>query len=641
MGEFDGVLSRLSGMSTEEKNEICARLRKRIIETVNRTGGHLASNLGVVELTVGLYSVLDPFKDKVIWDVGHQCYAHKLLTGRDDAFDTLRQKDGISGFPVSAESPADAFDAGHSSTSLSAAVGFSRARKLTGESYRICAVIGDGAFGSGMVFEALNDAGQMTDNITVVLNDNGMSISPNVGAMHRYLIKLRTGRKYIKAKGRVKRALDKMSGFGRFVARNMERVKRFMRSAVVPEGEIFQEMGWKYFGPIDGHDVNAVIDAVQKAELIGGPVIIHAITQKGKGYAPAEDNPSSYHGVSPASNTACTSIDTESRSFSKCLGNTLCRLGENNDRIVAVCAAMVGGTGLSPFADRFPERYFDVGIAEEHAVTMSAAMAKAGLKPFICLYSTFSQRAYDQILHDIAIPGNAAVLCLDRGGASGHDGRTHQGIYDLSFMNTMPGFIIAAPADLFEFESMVELAAETDHPFAIRYPAKLPPSASSEGLASLFGADNDKRLVKTGKGVLIHTPSDEMNVRVVFISLGTMVYEALGASEKIERAGYGTVVFNARFMKPIDREQITDLLRKYHESIVVTCEDGIRSGGFGEQIIAIAAEEGLDADRIIVTGFPDEGIEHGSIAELYKKYGLDSDSLAEKCFKKISGRSEK
>ncbi|MBO4326180.1 MAG: 1-deoxy-D-xylulose-5-phosphate synthase [Clostridia bacterium] len=627
MGEFDGVLARLKGMSADGKKDVCERLRNRIIDTVSSTGGHLASNLGVVELTVGLYSVIDPFYDKVIWDVGHQCYAHKLLTGRDDSFDTLRSSGGISGFPMSSESPADCFETGHSSTSVSAAAGFARARRLSGGDWRICAVIGDGAFGSGMVFEALNDAGQLTDNITVILNDNGMSISPNVGAFHRYLIRLRSGRRYIKAKSRVKRALDKMGGFGRFVERRMERVKGYMRSAVVPEGELFTDLGWKYIGPIDGHDVSAVEDAVQKAELIGGPVIIHAITKKGHGYAPAEENPSAFHGVGPASDLAAPARG----SFSECLGKTLCELGAENGKIVAVCAAMVGGTGLMPFAEAFPERYFDVGIAEEHAVTMSAAMAKTGLKPFICLYSTFSQRAYDQILHDIALPGNAAVLCLDRGGASGRDGRTHQGIYDLAFMNTMPGFILAAPCDTNELKAMARLASVSDKPFALRYPAKVPAGA-------LTAASPCE--VETGKGVIAFESKNDLPVRALFITLGVTVFEAVKAAELLESKGYGAVVFNARFLKPIDRDAVIRLLRDYPDSAVVTAEDGIKAGGFGEQVMRIAAEEGLCADRIIISGFPDVPVGHASVAEIYREFGLDGESLAKACLERIERAGE-
>ncbi len=628
MGDFDAVLPKLKDMSTEEKTELCGRIRNKIIETVSRNGGHLASNLGVVELTVGLYSVIDPFRDKVIWDVGHQCYAHKILTGRDDSFDTLRQLGGISGFPMSSESSADCFEAGHSSTSISAALGFARARKLTGADYRICAVIGDGAFGSGMVFEALNDAGQLTDNITVIINDNGMSISPNVGALHKYFIRLRSGRRYIKAKNRVKRGLDKMGGFGRFIARNVERVKGFMRSAVVPEGELFIDLGWKYIGPIDGHDVNAVKDAVEKAELIGGPVIIHAITQKGRGYAPAEENPSSYHGVQPAAvNQTAPGTLNGGQSFSAALGKILCELGAEKDNIVAVCAAMVGGTGLSPFAEKYPERYFDVGIAEEHAVTMSAAMAKTGLKPFICLYSTFSQRAYDQILHDIAMPQNAAVLCLDRGGVSGRDGRTHQGIYDLAFMNTMPGFVIAAPSDISELEQFVRLAADSYKPFAIRYPAKMP---QYDGQYK-FVSEN----AVTGKGTFVVRSENGLPVRVVFISLGVMLFEIFKAYDILESNGIGSLIFSARFMKPIDRECIVALLKKYPDSIVVTAEDGIAAGGFGEQVMRIASEEGLNADRVRVFGFPDECVGHGSIPQLYKEFGIDGGSIAKYCIDKL------
>ncbi len=642
MGEFDGALQKLGSMSGEELKDLCARLREKIIETVNSNGGHLASNLGVVELTVGLYTVLDPFRDKVVWDVGHQCYAHKLLTGREYGFETLRKSGGLSGFPSASESGADAFETGHSSTSISAALGFARAKKITGETYDVCAVIGDGAFGSGMVFEALNDAGQSGEDVIVILNDNGMSISPNVGALHKYLIRLRSGRGYIKAKGRVKRFLDKLKGFGAFLERNIQRVKSLMRSAVVPEGELFIELGWKYIGPIDGHDIKAVADAVEKAKMIGGPVIIHAITQKGKGYAPAEENPSYYHGISPDGGKV-----TAPASFSSCLGETLCLLGRGNDKITAVCAAMVGGTGLSPFSTEFPERYFDVGIAEEHAVTMAAAMARSGLKPFVCLYSTFSQRAYDQMLHDIAQPGNGVVMCLDRGGASGPDGRTHQGIYDLSFLNAMPGFVVAAPADTYELEMTARLAARSEAPFAIRYPAKVPALYSNIG--SFPALETSAYLdVEPGRGFVVFDsvsvtdatdgPDYSSRAPVVFMALGVTVYEALRAALILKERGVPSVVFSARFLKPLDSEGILRLLRKYPDSAVVTMEDGVRKGGFGSEVLTLCAEHKLNADRIFTAGYPDEPVAHGTIREIYKKYGLDGESIAETLLKdNISG----
>ena len=633
MGEFNGMLEKLGSMSDSELSDLCARLRTRIIDTVNQNGGHLASNLGVVELTVGLYTVLDPFRDRIIWDVGHQCYTHKLLTGRDDSFSTLRQAGGISGFPLSSESGADAFETGHSSTSISAAVGFARARKITGDNYNVCAVIGDGAFGSGMVFEALNDAGQSTDDIIVILNDNGMSISPNVGALHKYLIRLRTGRRYIKAKSRVKRFLDKLKGFGAFIERNIQRIKGMMRSAVVPEGELFIELGWKYIGPIDGHDIKAVKDAVEKAKLLGGPVIIHAITQKGRGYEPAENNPSGYHGVSPAVKVRTESASEECvrprpESFSECLGKTLCELGGKNKKIVAVCAAMVGGTGLSPFSEAFPERYFDVGIAEEHAVTMAAAMSKTGLKPFVCLYSTFSQRAYDQILHDVSQPLNGIVLCLDRGGVSGPDGRTHQGIYDLSMLNAMPGMTVAAPSDTYELSEIAAMAAGSEGPFAIRYPAKVP----AEYGGGLMGQDHMPEGYcdfRPGKGYLLYDGTIDGAVKpVIFLCLGVTVYEAATAAAVLREQGIPSIIFSARFLKPLDEDGITGLMAKYPESIAVAMEDGIVRGGFGSEILDLCARKKLNADRVLTVGFPDEPIPHGTVRDLYKKYGLDGGIIA-------------
>ncbi|MBQ3867863.1 MAG: 1-deoxy-D-xylulose-5-phosphate synthase [Clostridia bacterium] len=628
MGEFDGVLSRLKDMSASEKEALCLSLRQKIIDTVVKTGGHLASNLGVVELTVGMYSRLDPFKDIIIWDVGHQCYVHKLLTGRDDRFGTLRQLNGISGFPAGSESPADRFDTGHSSTSVSAAVGFARARKLKGGDQRICAVIGDGAFGSGMVYEALNDAGQLGDDIIVILNDNGMSISPNVGAMHKYLIRLRSGRGYIKAKKNVKRALDKLRKVGAFFERRIQRIKGYMRSAVVPEGQLFIELGWKYIGPIDGHDPDAVAEAIDRAEYMGGPVIIHAITEKGRGYAPAEQDPSAYHGVGGSTRSQAEPGPAQ-RSFSNNLGETLCELADARPEIVAVSAAMVGGTGLSAFAEKYPDRYFDVGIAEEHAVTMSAAMARSGLKPFMCLYSTFSQRAYDQLVHDVALMRNGVVLCLDRAGVSGHDGKTHQGIYDLSFLNPLPGVTVAAPANLREQSEMARLAADSDGPFVLRYPARTSPRELRN--ESVPG-------VAVGKGVLVRSPSSDASV--ILLALGVPVYEALYAAEKLENSGIPSAVYSARFLKPLDRAGITELLARWPHAPVITLEDGVRTGGFGEAVTLIAAEAGLDADRVHVLGFPDEAIPHGAIGELYKLYGLDGDSVAELAAALSGGNAE-
>jgi len=617
MGEFDGVINRIPEMTRAEKTELCEKLRKRIIDTVLENGGHLSSNLGVVELTVGLYSVLDPYKDRVIWDVGHQCYAHKLLTGRDDSFCGLRQEGGISGFPVSAESEADAFDTGHSSTSISAAIGFARARNLTGQDYRVCAVIGDGASGSGMVYEAFNDAGRTDENIIVILNDNGMSISPNVGAFSKYLQRTRNRKGYLSAKRNVKGFLDKIPKVGPFLVRKIEKVKSMLRAAAIPDGVVFEELGWKYIGRIDGHDPEAVADAVRKALYIGGPVLIHAITQKGKGYAPAEADPVKYHGVKPAALASGNAMVGASRSFSANLGDALCSLAESDEKIVAVSAAMVDGTGLAPFTERFPKRYIDVGISEEHAVTMCAALAKSGLRPFLCLYSTFAQRSYDQLLHDVALPGNPVVLCLDRGGVSGPDGRTHQGVYDLSYLGAMPGFTVCAPATLEEQAQALTLAAESDKPFAIRYPAR----ERHAELQTLFGAP-----MQPGKGIRVYSAE---NPQAVIIALGVPATEAVCAAQQLEAEGIGVNVFSARFLKPLDIDGIAAEVLQPGVKLCVTVEDGVLAGGFGQTVLAALTEKNLKLPRFEMIGFPDEGIPHGSISNLYAKYGLDAAGLAE------------
>jgi len=475
-GKFPEDLKRYKEKDYEELSK---ELRERLINVVAKTGGHLASNLGVVELTIALYSVLDPYKDRIVWDVGHQTYVHKILTGRNDRMETIRSKDGLSGFPKMSESSADSFNTGHSSTSVSAALGMCRARDIKGEDYRVCAVIGDGALTGGMAYEALNDAGQSKTNFTVILNDNGMSISKNVGGMSKYLGNIRSKKTYLRAKRGVKKFLVSIPGIGKPMERFFHKIKEAVKALFV-DTEIFENLGFEYFGPVDGHDVEGMKTIFQRAFSYNGPVLVHVVTKKGSGYNPAEENPQSFHGTTPFDPESGEKNIDNSISFSEAFGKKLSKMAEEDKNIVAVTAAMPSGTGLIGFEKKHPDRFFDVGIAEQHAMTMSAGMSACGLKPFFAVYSTFLQRAYDQILHDCSIQNLPVVLAVDRAGVCGPDGETHQGIYDLSFLNNLPGVTVAAPSCIEELEMMMDMSLKVfdkdsgmlNGPFAIRYPAK-------------------------------------------------------------------------------------------------------------------------------------------------------------------------
>lgn len=602
--------SDIKKLNSGEKIQLAEDIRTRLVEVVLKNGGHLASNLGVTELTIGLYSVVDPFEDKVIWDVGHQAYVHKILTGRNQQFDTLRQFGGMSGFPKKNESDADCFETGHSSTSVSAAVGMARARDIQGQTYKVVAVIGDGAFTNGMVYEALNDAGTMKGSVVFVLNDNGMSIARNVGGMSKYLGKIRSGKTYVKAKKNIKSGLGRIPLIGSPIVRGIQKVKTAFRTLTIP-GEWFEELGIKYIGPIDGHSIEAVEKALKQAFYLNCPVVIHAITHKGHGYADAEDNPSRFHGVSPAEASS-----VKQQGYSAVMAEELCKMAEKDDKITAITAAMPSGTGLENFGNIFPERFFDVGIAEEHAITMAAGMAAAGLRPYVAIYSTFMQRAYDQLLHDCALQKLPVVITLDRAGISGRDGRTHHGIYDLSFLNSIPDISVCAPCCSEELKQMLRISRENKTgPFVIRYPAK----DNSDGIVTI----TENNIVKYGKGAVVYESEKDKNKKnVLLISLGQITGNCIKAAEALHDM-CNVMVFHGRFLKPLDEDGILDCINKLKPDVIVTAEDGVKEGGFGVSIATILQRHKISCGFDIISA-PSKPVEHGSIEELCEEAGMDS-----------------
>ena len=612
----------LQYMNVDEYADLASELRQRLVHVVAETGGHLASNLGVVELTVALYSVVDPYKDKIIWDVGHQTYVHKILTGRNAQMETIRSLHGISGFPKSSESEADCFNTGHSSTSISAALGMCRARDLQGEAYHVVAVIGDGALTGGMALEALNDAGRSATNLTVILNDNGMSISKNVGGMSRYLGKIRSRKSYLKAKKDVKRVLGCIPLIGKHLERFVHKIKASIKALFV-EGQMFEDLGFQYLGPVDGHNVEAMKRLFIQAIGMTGPVLVHVVTQKGHGYDPAEANPQSFHGTAPFDPESGKTQPDSCLSFSKAFGSEICTMAREDNRIVCVTAAMPSGTGLMAFEKEFPDRFFDVGIAEQHAITMSAGMAKGGLKPVVAIYSTFLQRGYDQLLHDSAIQNVPLVLMVDRAGVCGPDGETHQGIYDLSYLNHLPNVTVAAPCCIEEQQMMLHMAMgifEKDHsmlkgPFAIRYPAKDRYSFDRDFMA--------KNPVEYGKGILMNF-APFVTYDITIVALGKMVDTAMKAAAVLKKEGIRALVFNARFLAPMDEAGIMEACRL--GGCVLTIEDGVKCGGLGSCIADLLVTHEIYMP-LLIEGLPDETIPHGKIEEIHALYGMDVNAV--------------
>ena len=600
-------------LNIRQLSTLSKEIRAFLIRSVAKTGGHLASNLGVVELTVALHHCFHTPKDKIIWDVGHQAYVHKILTGRRDRFNTLRQYKGLSGYPKSSESVHDCFDAGHSSTSISAALGFAISRDIQKDHYHVAAVIGDGSMTGGLAFEGLNNAGRADTNLIVILNDNEMSISENVGAVSKHLNSIRTAPSYIGAKKGVHNLLNKMPRVGGKIGRLIERTKDGIKYFFI-SGILFEEFGFKYIGPIDGHNMDELVDVLEKAKKIEGPVLIHVFTKKGKGYAPAERNPERYHGVERfdiRTGEALQTLpahDTYSDIFSKALAD----LGAENSRIAAITASMPSGTGLSLFASRFPHRTFDVGIAEGHAVTFAAGMAKNGLIPVFAVYSSFLQRSYDQIIHDVCIQQLPVIFAIDRAGISGSDGETHQGIFDLSYLTHIPHMTIMAPRNGRELRDMLAFAAALGRPAAIRYP---------KGRDNAILPDSAPPLV-LGQSEYLWQGRD-----VAILSVGTMIEQAYAAAMALRQAGYDPTLVNVRFVKPIDMALLQELMAYQHIFIL---EDNVTSGGFGACALMKLTEMEPKGSlpHIHLLALPDIFIEQGTREELFKQYGLDAAQIS-------------
>lgn len=603
----------IRSMSEEELNDLAYDIRGFLVEKVSKTGGHLASNLGAVELTISLHKTFDCFKDKLIWDVGHQTYVHKILTGRADQFDNLRQSGGMSGFPKHNESPADIFDTGHASNSISLATGLIAARDLDGEDYNVISIIGDGSLTGGMAFEGLNNLGSMNSKAIVVVNDNGMSISRSTGGLAAHLGKLRLSDSYVHAKSTVRTALNKVPVLGTGLAHGISNVKNTVKYMLVDNGALFEAFGFKYIGPIDGHDIRALCDTFEAAKEYDEPVLIHVVTKKGKGYQYAEEEPGRFHGIGKFDADTGKS-DSKGESWSSVFGRCLTEKAISDDRICAVYAAMEDGTGLRVFAETFPERSFDVGIAEEHAVSFAAGLAKGGKRPFVTIYSTFLQRAYDQIIEDVCLQNLPVTFAIDRAGCVGADGETHHGIFDLSYLSHMPGMTVLAPKDFRELEAMIEYSLTLDGPCAIRYP---------RGSQVEFSDEFNEYSIETGKAQKLITGSD-----VEIWACGNMTSTAVEVFSFLADKGIKAGVVNARFVKPLD----TEMLAQSDESIplIVTLEDNVIDGGFGEKVSAFCCR----AD-VMNIGWPDKFIEHGNQKELMKEYGMDAGSIAERIMERL------
>lgn len=598
----------LKKLNENDNKVLSDELREFLINSVSKTGGHLASNLGVVELTLSLFKAFDFDKDKIVWDVGHQSYVYKILTGRKEEFKRLRQFNGMSGFPKRNESPYDSFDTGHSSTSISAAIGIARARDLKKENYSVIAVIGDGALTGGMALEALNDAGFRKTNVIVILNDNQMSISTNVGGLSRYLNKLRIAPQYNKLKTDIYASLD-TSFVGKKIAGKISRVKDSIKQLVIPS-MFFQNMGVKYIGPIDGHDIKAMTEVFTKAKEINGPVIIHTLTQKGKGYALAEQSPSKYHGVGPFNLKNGEQNSSCKNNYSKAFGKALVNISKKDDKIVAITAAMPEGTGLSYFSENFKDRFFDVGIAEQHAVTLAAGMASNGLKPVVAIYSTFLQRAFDQVVHDVCIQNLPVTFAIDRAGIVGEDGETHQGIMDISYLSMIPNIHIVAPKCLEEVEILLKWALNKNSPVAIRYPRG----------GDIIDTLSPITKIEEGKWEILNKGS-----KVCIIATGKMVQHVMIAKDLLYEKGIDPTVLNATFIKPIDKNLLQSIKNEGYN--ILTVEDNMLSGGLGSSVKSYLSE--IEYKGIIKSlGYNDEFIPQGNVDILYKEYGLDCESIS-------------
>lgn len=601
----------IKAMDLSELKRLAQEIREELIQVVSQNGGHLAPNLGVVELTLALHAVFHTPEDKIIWDVGHQSYVHKLLTGRYDQFHTIRTLGGLSGFPKCSESAHDAFGAGHSSTSISAATGFAKARDLRGDKNNVIAVIGDGAMTGGMAFEALENAGQMGSNLIVILNDNEMSIDHNVGAMAEYLSRARSNPAYTKSKEEIEELLKKIPGIGDKMFKAADKLKDSLKYLLVP-GVLFEEFGFKYYGPVNGHDLSALMTVLENVKGMDRPVLVHVETKKGKGYEPAEKNPDLFHGVSPFHiQTGELKKKSVLPTYTAVFGKTLVQLGAKDKQIVAITAAMGKGTGIHTFQEQFPQRTIDVGIAEEHAVTMAAAMALDGYKPVVAIYSTFLQRAYDQVLHDVALQNAPVVFCLDRAGLVGDDGPTHHGIFDIAYLRHIPNMVCMAPKDENELRHMLYSALAYNRPVAVRYPR-------GEGLG--VSLDEELQLLPFGKAEVL-----QEGKTVTLLALGSMVAVAEQVAQKMqETLGIIPTVINARFAKPLDAEAI---LQYAENTVFVTMEEHAVTGGFGSAVLELFNQHSIDTRNVITIGIADTFVQHGNTVTLKEMQGLDADSI--------------
>ena len=597
----------LRKLNIKEKEVLAKELREKIISLVSKTGGHLASNLGVVELTIALHSVFNTPMDKIVWDVGHQTYVHKMLTGRKDKLQSLRKLDGLAGFPKTTESIYDNFNTGHSSTSISIGLGFARVRDIKKENHKVVAVIGDGALTGGMALEALNDLGSSGTDMLVVLNDNEMSISKNVGGISLMLSKIRTQNLYVNTNVNGKRRISKIPFVGKKIVKLVQKTKRSIKQFVIPK-MYFEDIGFRYLGPVDGHNLDELEHMLGVAKKQSGPILLHVLTKKGKGYKPAEENPDKFHGISKFDIETGEKIGKSKPDYSSVFGKKLCNIAEKNNKIVAITAAMKDGTGLKEFGDKYPERFFDVGIAEQHAVGLAAGMAKAGMIPVVPVYSSFLQRAYDQLVHDVAIQNLPVIICADRAGIVGNDGETHQGLLDMAFTKTIPNFTIMAPKDFSELEEMLDFAVELKKPVLIRYP---------RGGEEFSFKTSD--IISHGKVEVI-----EEGEGIAFIAMGKMVSRAKQIVDSLKDIGINAKLINSRFLKPIDENYLINNLDKIDR--IVTIEDASVIGGLGSEIERIVFENNLDID-VIKFAYPDNFIKQGAVSEIEERFGMDKENI--------------
>lgn len=606
----------IKNLTPAEIDVLRQEIRTFLIEKISELGGHLASNLGTVELTMALHLFLDFPKDKIVWDVGHQSYTHKILTGRKDDFDHLRQYGGMSGFPKRTESPCDSFDTGHSSTSISAGLGLAWARELQNEDYKVVSVIGDGALTGGMAYEAMNNAAALKKNFIIILNDNNMSISENVGGMSRHLSKLRTSTNYVELKEGVQSSLEKIPVYGERIVSGIRKTKSSIKQMVIP-GMIFEDMGIMYLGPVDGHDISAMLKVFQEASQVQGPVLVHVLTKKGYGYRPAERHPSRFHGTAPFDIETGIPLSHGKATYTDVFSTVMRKMGDRDDKLVAITAAMADGCGLKRFHNMFPDRFFDVGIAEEHAVTFAAALAAGGMHPVFAVYSSFLQRGYDQMLHDVCMQNLPVVFAIDRAGLVGSDGETHQGVFDLSYLTEMPNMTVMAPKNKWELSDMLKYAIAYDAPIALRYPRG----------EAYDGLQEHRQPIAYGKCEEITVGQD-----ILLFALGSMVKTAEAVCGQLKEKGIEATLVNARFAKPFDVAYLKEAMTKH--SMIVILEENVALGGFGEHVACFLRREGYEG-QILSIAIGDHFVEHGNVAVLQKELGIDADGITRQILEKL------